>query len=92
VTVAGARTRPGWRWVLAAAVGAPLAALLASLALSAVVPVSPDLRYLVTCLAVVPLMAVAPCAALLARSEARAWAGVALTACVSLVLLWRTLP
>ncbi|WP_370639991.1 hypothetical protein [Corallococcus sp. AS-1-12] len=92
MSAAGTRARPGWRWVLAAAVGAPLAALLASLALSAVVPVSPDLRYLVACVAVAPLMAAAPCAALLARSEARAWAGVALTSCVSLLLLWRALP
>nr|WP_217917521.1 hypothetical protein [Myxococcus sp. AM009] len=76
--------------MLAAVLGAPLAALLVSLALPAVVPASSDVRYLVACIAVIPLMAVAPCAALLSRTEARAWAGIGVTSAAALLVLWRS--
>jgi len=87
---AGPRRRPGVTWLLAAVVGAPLAALLVSLALPAVVPASSDVRYLVACIAVIPLMAAAPCAVLLARTEARAWAGIGVTSVAALLVLWRS--
>ncbi|NTX16341.1 hypothetical protein HUA76_36785 [Myxococcus sp. CA056] len=79
-------------WLLAAVLGAPLAALLVSVALPAVVPASSDVRYLVACIVVIPLMAAAPCMALLARSAARAWAGVLVASGAALLVLWRSLP
>ncbi|WP_240356466.1 hypothetical protein [Myxococcus eversor] len=88
---AGARRHLGVSWVLAAALGAPLAALLVCLALPAVIPASSDVRYLVACIVVIPLMAAAPCAALLARSAARAWTGVGVTSAAALLVLWRAL-
>ncbi|MCP3097918.1 hypothetical protein LZ198_03400 [Myxococcus sp. K15C18031901] len=86
---AAARHRPGVSRLLAAVLGAPLAALLVSLALPAVVPASSDVRYLAACIVVIPLMAAAPCAVLLARSTARAWGGIALASTAALVVLWR---
>ncbi|AGC43365.1 hypothetical protein MYSTI_02036 [Myxococcus stipitatus DSM 14675] len=84
-----ARRRLGWSWLLAATVGAPVAALLVSFALPAVIPASQGTRYLVASLVVVPLIAAAPCGVLLARSAARAWVGVlSASAAATLVLLW----
>ncbi len=85
----GPRRRPGVTWLLAAVLGAPLAALLVSMALPKLVPGSSDVRYLVACIAVIPLMAAAPCAVLLARTEARAWAGIGVTSAAALLVLWR---
>jgi len=84
-----ARRAPGLGRLVAAVLGAPVAALLVSLALPAVVPASSDVRYLAACIVVIPLMAAAPCAVLLARSTARAWGGIALASVASLVVLWR---
>ncbi len=78
--------------IVAAALGAPAAALLFSVALPALVPASREARYLVAVSLVVPLMAGAPCLALLARSTRRAWAGIAVTATASLLVLWRAAP
>jgi hypothetical protein len=73
--------------ISAAVTGAPGAAVLASLALAAVLPVSGDLRLLVAMLAVLPAAATASCLALLARSAVRAWVGSALVAAVAAVVL-----
>lgn len=73
--------------IAAALTGAPGAAVLATLALAAVLPVSGDVRLLVALLAVLPAAATAACLALLARSGARAWVGSVLVAAVSAVVL-----
>lgn len=75
--------------IAAAVTGAPGAAVLASLAVPAVLPVPADVRLLIAVLAVLPAAATAVCLALLARSAVRAWgvsAGVAAVATVVLVL------
>ncbi|AEI64971.1 hypothetical protein [Corallococcus macrosporus] len=73
--------------ISAAVTVAPAAAVLATLALAAVLPASLDVRYLLAYLVALPAMAAAACLALLARSGARAWAGSALVAVVSSVIL-----
>lgn len=72
----------------AAAVGAPMAALLVALALPKLVPLSSDLRYLVATLLVVPAMVVAPWFALSSRSGRRAWAATGVTSLVALAVIW----
>lgn len=73
--------------IAAALSGAPGAAVLATLALAAVLPVSGDARLLVAMLALLPAVATASCLALLARSARRAWGGSALVAAVAGVVL-----
>lgn len=71
---------------------APVAGVLLSVALPALVPFSSDVRYLVAVVAVVPAMTIAPWLALSAKSARRAWAissGVALS---SLVVIWSSFP
>ncbi|WP_338868577.1 hypothetical protein [Myxococcus stipitatus] len=84
-----ARRRLDWSWLVAAILGAPVAALLVSVALPAVIPASQGTRYLVACVTVVPLVAAAPCGVLLARSAARAWVGILVASvAATLVLFW----
>lgn len=74
----------------AAVLGAPGAALLVAVALPAVIPASTDVRYLIACVAVVPLMATAPCLALLSRSATRAWTGSLVAAASAALVIWRS--
>lgn len=68
--------------ITAAVLGAPVAAILATVAAAAGLPFDSDVRLLVAELATVPLMVAGACAALLSQSGRRAWAGCA---CVSML-------
>ncbi|MCE9672236.1 hypothetical protein LY474_30965 [Myxococcus stipitatus] len=82
--------RHGVGRVSAAVLGAPAAAVLASLAAAAVLPVAEDVRWLVAVLGVLPAVATGSCLALLARSAPRAWVGSVLVAVVSAGVLVST--
>lgn len=73
--------------IAAAMIGAPAAALLAAMALAAGLPVGSEVRLLVAELVPFPLVAAGACAALLARSWRRAWAGCALVATLAAAVL-----
>lgn len=73
--------------ISAAIVGAPLAAVLVALALSAKIPAESDIRLLIGEISVFPLIIFGSCAALLSRSGLRAWGGCALAAALSLITL-----
>lgn len=73
--------------IFAAAFGAPAAALLGSLALCRALPLAPDVMLFAFFFFGLPLVALAPCAALLAPSCSSAWAGSLLVAVASAALL-----
>jgi len=62
--------------ITAAILGAPAAALVATLAICGALPFPGDAKLLAFTFAGLPAVALAPCAALLARSGTRAWIGV----------------
>jgi hypothetical protein len=73
--------------ISAALLGAPVAALLAAVALSTGVPADGEVRLLVGELAAFPLVIAASSAALLSRSGRRAWLGSALAALAAAVVV-----
>lgn len=73
--------------IAAAVIGAPAAAILVALALAAGLPAGSELRLLVAELVPFPLMVAGACAALLARSGRRAWAGCGLVATLAAAVL-----
>lgn len=78
--------------ITAAVIVAPVAGVLLSVALPALVPFSSDVRYLVAIVAVVPAMTIAPWLALSAKSARRAWAVSSGVAASSLVVIWSSFP
>lgn len=88
-----ARSQPlGVGRISAAVLGAPVAALLLSAALPALVPAPSDVRYFVACVAVAPATAAAPCFALLSKSAGRAWGGSLAVSALSALVLWSAYP
>jgi hypothetical protein len=81
-----APTRPGPGKITAALLGAPAAALLASLVLCSLLP-PPDWRLFLFVFAGLPAIAAAPCLVLLAKDGLRAWIGVAAVAIPCTLLL-----
>jgi hypothetical protein len=73
--------------ITAAVLGAPVAAILATVAAAAGLPFDSDVRLLVAELATIPLMVVGACAALLSQSGLRAWAGCACVSALAAVVL-----
>jgi len=69
--------RRDWQQVAAALVAAPVAALAATFAVVGALPVTDSVRLGLYNLAAFPAMAAAPCAVLLCRNGARAWASSA---------------
>lgn len=73
--------------VTAAIVGAPVAAILVTVAAAAGLPFDSDVRLALAELATLPLMIIGACAALLSRNGMRAWAGCALVSALAAAVL-----